>query len=207
LKQKGQGIEKELIRSPMDGIITQIDVSQGQRVQANTSAMLIAAKQKLIARLGIEPEDIALVKVGTTVNITSVFVPDIVIESTVREIHGMINPQTHLVEILVEIPDTQVDNLALGSRLLGQMKLASRKALVVPRSAVLGFNDKAYIFTLDHNKAKRIAVQVGEEVGDLIEVSGQLKVGDMVVISGNYELEEGMAVRIKASNQSISGSK
>jgi RND family efflux transporter MFP subunit len=204
LIQRGQGIDKEVIRAPMDGIITRVDVSQGQRIQADSSAMLIAAKQKLIARLGVEPEDVSLIKIGTSVNITSVFVPNVTLESTVREIHGMINPQTHLVEILVEIPENQADNLALGSRLLGRMKLTSRQAFVVPRSAVLGFNDAAYIYTIDNQqKAQKIFIKAGEEIGDLIEISGELKAGEKVVTSGNYVLEDGMNVRI-INNQSNS---
>ncbi|HEN47469.1 MAG TPA: efflux RND transporter periplasmic adaptor subunit [Mizugakiibacter sp.] len=195
LQQHRQGVEKEVLRAPMDGIITRLDVSQGQRVQANKTAMLIAAEQRLIARLGVEPEDLVSVRVGTPVIITSVFVPDIRIETTVREVHAMIDPATNLVEVLSTIPEAQIDHLVLGSRILGRFQLASRRALVVPCSAVLGEADNAWVYTIDNGLARRIPVQARIEADDLIEVSGALKAGDSVVVSGNAQLSDGMAVR------------
>jgi multidrug resistance efflux pump len=84
LQQRGQNIEKETLRTPMNGIVTQLDISQGQRKQANTTAMLIAAEQRLIAQLGVEPEDLGLIQAGTPVTITSVFVPELKIETTIQ---------------------------------------------------------------------------------------------------------------------------
>lgn len=195
LQQRGQGVEKETLRAPMDGIITRLDGSQGQRVQADATAMLIAAEQRLIARLGIEPEDLSRVQAGTPVTITSVFVPDVVITTRVREVHAMIDPATHLVEVLAPIPEAQIDHLVLGSRILGRIQMASRRALVVPRSAVLWQGGQAYVYIVDAGKARRVAVKPGVDEGDLIEVTGALKTGDAVVVSGNYELSDGMAVR------------
>lgn len=195
LHERGMDVVAETLRAPMDGIVTRLDVSQGQRVQADTTAMLIAAEQKLIARLGVEPEDLAAVQAGTAVTITSVFVPGVKVESTIREVHAMINPSTHLVEVLAPIPEQQIAQLVLGSRILGQIHLASHTALVVPRSAVLGDAPDAYLYTVNGGMAHRVAVQTGGNINDLIEVSGNLKVGDRVVVSGNYQLTDGMAVR------------
>ncbi len=195
LQQRGQGVEKETLRAPMDGIITRLDLSQGQRVQADTTAMLIAAEQRLIARLGVEPEDLAKVQAGTPVSITSVFVPSVTITTKIREVHAMINPATHLVEVLAPIPEAQIDHLVLGSRILSRIQLASRRALVVPRSAVLWGSGQAYVYIIDAGKARRVPVKPGVDDGDLIEVSGALKAGDAVVVSGNYELSDGMAIR------------
>ena len=83
----------------------------------------------------------------------------------------------------------------MGSRILGQIHLASHTALVVPRTAVLGDGSNSYLFTVSKNKAKRISVQTGVEEGGLIEVIGNLNVNDVVVITGNYELSDGMTVK------------
>jgi RND family efflux transporter MFP subunit len=195
LRKRGQGTEKETLRAPMDGIITQLDVSQGRRVQADTTAMLIAAEHRLIARLGIELEDLASVHVGMPVTITPVFVPDIHIATTIREVHAMIDPSTHLVEVLAAIPETQIGGLVLGSRILARMQLATHHALVVPRSAVLGGQNATYLYLVRAGKAQRVAVHSGTESGDRVEVTGDVQAGDRVVVSGNYELADGMAVR------------
>ena len=195
LQQSGQDVTQETLRSPIKGIITRLDVSQGQRVQADSTAMLLAAERSLIARLGVEPEDLPVVRVGTPVTITSVFVPGEEIVTSVREVHAMIDPATQLVEVLAAIPEDRVEGLVLGSRILGHLELDSRSTLAVPSSAVLGDPDNAYLFTVIEGRARRVSVQTGMERGDLVAVSGSLKAGEEVVVSGNYQLTDGMAVR------------
>ena len=195
LRERGMDVAAETLRAPRDGIITRLDVSQGQRVQADSAAMLIAAEQRLIARLGVEPEDLASVPAGAPVTVQSVFVPGVSVESRVREIHAMIDPGTHLVEVLVPIPEQHVDQLVLGSRVQGRIQLSSYQALVVPRSAVLGRGANAHVFIVSKGRAKRVSVQAGAEAGNGIAVRGELAAGDKVVVSGNYELSDGMAVR------------
>ncbi len=195
LHKRGLDRTKETLRAPMDGIITQLNVAQGQRVQANTTAMLIAAEKRLIARLGVEAEDLGRLKPGTPVTLTSVFVPEVKVESQIREVHAMINPRTHLVEVLSPIPEQQIDHLVLGSRILGHIQLTPHQALVVPRSAVLGDEQSAFVYTVKQGKARKIKVQTGLEQGDEIEIIGPLKAGDSIITLGNYELSDGMAIR------------
>lgn len=195
LQQRGLDIAQGTLRAPRDGIITQLDVAQGQRLQADTSAMLIAADQNLVARLGVEPEDLALVQVGAPVIISSVFVPGIAIKTSIREVHAMIDPGTHLVEVMAEIPAQKDERLVLGSRILGQIQLAAHSALLVPRNAVLSDADGSYVLTLHDHIAARVAVQTGIEDGEMVEIAGELQAGVVVILSGNYELSDGMAVR------------
>ncbi len=195
LHERGLDHSEETLYAPMDGIITQLDVAQGQRMQANTTAMLIAAEKRLIARLGVEAEDLGRLKPGTPVTITSVFVPGEKVESRIRELHAMINPHTHLVEVLSPIPEQQSDHWVLGSRILGHIHLTPHPALVVPRSAVLKNNRGTFVYTIRQGKAKKIKVRTGLEEGSEIEIMGPLKAGDTIITLGNYELHDGMAIR------------
>lgn len=197
-KQRGLNLKNETIRAPMDGIISQIPITQGQRIQSDSTAMLIAAERHLVARVGIEPEDLSRIHPGLSVNIRSVFVPDIQVLSQIREIHAMINPSTNLVEILAPIPDKNVDHLVLGSRITATIQLPEHTGMVVPRSAILGTPDNQYIYTVINGSAKRIQVKMGISAKNYVEIratDGGIKVGDTVVIEGNYELSDGMSVR------------
>jgi len=195
LEQSGQDVTEETLRSPMDGIVTRLNVAQGERIQANTTAMLIAAEHRLIARLGIESEDLSQVAVGKPVTLSSVFDPDVRIETEIREVHAMVDPTTQLVEVLAEIPEDQSRKLVLGSRITGLIRVTEKAALTVPRTAVLGEGDDACVFTVSDGRAVRVPVTVGIEEGSLVEISGAVSAGERVVVSGNYQLEDGMAVR------------
>ena len=195
LRKRGLDLAEETLLAPMDGIITQLDVAQGQRVQADTTAMLIAAEKRLIARPGVEAEDLGFIEPGTPVTITSVFVPEVRVKSEIREIHAMINPATHLVDVLAPIPENQIDHLILGSHIIGRIHLPMHPALMVPRSAVLGDDADAFVYIVKEGKAHKVNVRIGLEQNNKIEVSGNIKAGDNVVTQGNYELSEGALVR------------
>jgi len=195
LQKRGLNHAKETLRATMDGIITQLNVAQGQRVPANTSTMLIAAEKRLIARLGVEPEDLGRIRPGTPVTITSVFVPKLKVESHISEIHAMINPSTHLVEVLSPIPKQHTAHLVLGSRIMGHIHLQRHRAVVVPRSAVLGDGLNTFVYIVKQKKAYKINVHTSLEQGNEIEIKGKIKAGDTIVTLGNYELSDGMAIR------------
>lgn len=195
LRKQGQDKPGEILRAPMDGIIIQLGIKQGQRVQANVTALMITAEHQLIAQLGVEPEDLASLQPGVEVRLSSVFMPDYQVQTHVREVHAMINPATHLVDILAPIPADRVDHLILGSRMIGRIELSAHKGLTVPRSAVLQDEQGDYLFLVIDEHAKRVNIETGLTQGGLLEVKGKLRVGDVVVTAGNYELRDGMTVR------------
>jgi RND family efflux transporter MFP subunit len=195
LEARKQNKTAETVSAPTDGIVTQLAVKQGDRVQADISALAIATGNRLIALLGVEPEDISLLQPGTPVKISSVFVPDYKVESQLREIHAMINPATHLVDALVPIPADKTDHLVLGSRLTAEIRLNAHTGMTVPRSAVLQDQEGCYVFRIVDGKARRVDVTTGLESDQWIEITGGLQQGDAIVRLGNYELTDGMPVR------------
>ena len=49
----GTQLKEEVIRAPFAGIVTQLSVAQGQRVQADTTALLLARRDALVVLLGV----------------------------------------------------------------------------------------------------------------------------------------------------------
>lgn len=195
LEAQKQNKTAETVSAPTDGIITQLVVNQGDRVQADTAALSIATGNQLIALLGVEPEDIRFLQPGTSVLVKSVFVPGYQAESHLREIHAMINPATHLVDALVPIPADQTDHLVLGSRLIAEIRLNAHTGMVVPRSAVLQDQQGSYVFRVVDGKAQRVAVTTGVESDQWTEITSGLQPDEAIVNVGNYVLKDGMPVR------------
>jgi len=90
-----------------------------------------------------------------------------------------------------------------GSKLLledfvsGQLTKVAADGLVVPRDAVLpGEGTDFELFTVRDGKAVKHTVRVGVENDQEAQVMAEgLKAGDPAVVIGNFELEDGMAVR------------
>ena len=191
----GTGESSKVLRAPFSGIVIQLSVTQGQRVQADTAAVQLASGQGLVVPLGVELEDIESVKPGQTVILSPVFRPGVRIAAQVHEVHAMVDPTTHLIDVLVNVPSRDSGAFVLGEDLRGTIVVQQEHALAVSRSAVLQDAAGSYVF-LDHaGRARRVAVTTGLEQDGWVAVKGPLAAGDAVVVLGNYELTDGMAVR------------
>jgi RND family efflux transporter MFP subunit len=195
LQKVGADLQLQTVRAPFDGIVTQLSVTQGSRVQADTTALLLGHQDRLIVLLGAEPEDAKRLQAGQVVVLKSVFDPGIRIESKVAAVHALINPATRLVDVVVPIPAEQAGRLTLGSVVQAEIIINTTNHLVVPRNAVQLGADGAYVFRVEAGRAKLIAVDVELAEGALLNVSGNLEPGDKVITVGSHVVEDGMAVR------------
>jgi membrane fusion protein (multidrug efflux system) len=108
-------------------------------------------------------------------------------------VHGMVNPQTQLVDVVVRISS---GDLLPGMRVKGEITLATRTGWAVPRSAVLRDGNGDYLYQVRDGVAHRVAITVESDGDRLLGISGSgLDPSLKVVAQGNYELHDGMAVR------------
>jgi RND family efflux transporter MFP subunit len=194
-RKLGTGQSSEVLRAPFAGIITQLPITQGQRVQADTTALLLASGEDLVVPLGVEQEDVTRVRAGQPVTLSPVFRADVSMTTTISEVHAMVDPKTRLVDVFVHIPKEDAPELVLEETVRGVIQLHQARVPAVPRSAVLRDERGAYLYVVRDGSAHRVDVTTGVGQGPLIEVQGGLQAGDKVVTEGNYELSDGMAVR------------
>jgi RND family efflux transporter MFP subunit len=195
LEAQGQNRAIMRVAAPASGIITQLDTKQGDRLQEGTALLEMVIGNHLVAVLGIEPEDIHCLAPGIPVTLRSVFVPDYQANSQLREIHAIINPATHLVDVLVPIPADQTAGLVLGSYLTADIRLSEHTGLTVPRHAVLQDEQGAYVFRIVDGRGKRTSVSTGQETAQWIEITSGLQKDEAIVAVGNYALTDGMKLR------------
>ena len=191
----GTGTPSEIIRAPFDGIVSVVQIGQGDRIQAGAPAMQLSRVDRPRIVLGIEPEDARKVRRGMPVKLVPVFDSTQSAAGVVSTVNGMINPQTGLVDLLVKLKPGQAFHLMPGTRIQGFITLSSRRGFVVPRQAVLSDAKGPYIFVVRNGHAHRINVRTNVESNGLIGISGPFEKQDRVVVLGNYELQEGMEVR------------
>jgi membrane fusion protein, multidrug efflux system len=191
-RRRGANRGSERVTAPFDGIVVSIAVAQGDRLAAGAPALQLARQTGLLVYLGIEPEDSDRVKAGMPVRLYSVFDARRTVDARVAQVHGMVNPQTQLVDVVVRLRDRE---LIPGMRVRGVITLSQTETWTVPRSAVLRDARGAYIFQVQRGRARRVDVRTGPETDQLTSVSGDFDPALPVVTLGNYELRDGMAVR------------
>ncbi len=188
----GAGRALEQTTAPFNGIVMSVQAAQGDRLAAGAPLLQLARAGGQRVLLGVEPDDVSRVRPGMTVSIAPVFSSKSKVSGRVAQVFGMINPQTQLVDVLVKVSE---GGLMPGTRVRAEIEVATQTAWVVPRTAVLTDANGAYLFQVAAGIARRINVQTGVEHKGLIAVQGAFDTALAVVSLGNYELQDGMAVR------------
>ena len=198
LKKRGVDGRRNIL-AHREGLIRKVFVQEGAIVPAGAPLAEIISQNRLEARLGVEPENNRQVKLNQTVSLTRVEVPDAKeFKGSVREISRAVNPGTLLVDVFVSFSPTP--NILLGETVAGNIVVASVTGLIVPRNAVLRKGDQDILFTVKNDRAVKHRVTMGLEDQKDIRITGtDLQPGEPVVVLGNYELTDGMAVRMEVS--------
>jgi RND family efflux transporter MFP subunit len=192
-----QWLEQDRLLAPASGLVRDVLTSEGALVPAGGPLVSIALQQRFEVRLGVEPEDIVTLHTGQTVRLQPVDrsggAP---VVGRIRSIGQQVSAETRLVEVMVAPPEG-TQRLLLNQFVRAEVEVRDTRGLIVPRSAVLPHEDGFLLFTVKEGRATRHEVELGISTDRLVQVQGDgLADGDSVVVLGNYELTDGMGVRV-----------
>jgi RND family efflux transporter MFP subunit len=198
LQKEGAGASTTMTAS-VPGIVSHIDVREGQMVAAGAPLLEVAHGNRIEVELGFEPEDIPSIHVGDPVELAPVHGdPGQGASGRVRLITSEVDPATALVKVFVSLPSQ--GGVTLFSFMRGTLTAEAGSALIVPTEAVLPEKNGYTLFTVRNGHAVRHLVRVGLETDTEVQVEGRgVAAGESAVLAGNYELKPGMAVSPQAS--------
>jgi len=195
----GGGSSEETIDAPADGVATALNVNLGDRFQSGTALLTFAPSQGLIAKLGVQPEQGMHLKPGMPVDVQGTYGSGDTLRGRLDVVGHAVDAQTHLLPLQVSLPPEASSALIAGAAVQGTIDTASYTAWAIPRNAVLHDDKGDYVFVVDRDHAKRINVTLKHPDGDTVGVQGGLDSTKRVIVSGNYELDDGDAVREQAA--------
>lgn len=191
LEHETGGKPQQTLVAPFDGVVATVPVNQGDRVAAGTALLTITRSNGLVVTCGIEPSELKRLKLGQTVRIKPLSGDAEAVEGKLARIDKSLNPKTRLVDADVAVDD----ELIQGQAFRAQIEVGELKGWLVPRDAVLDDDEGTYLFQVAGDKAKRVKVKRLGMDDDTAAVEGPLDPKLEVVAVGNYQLEDGGAVR------------
>ena len=213
LNQSQQNLNKTVITSPLDGMVTSLPVKVGETVITGTniagSALMdIADPSEVLADVQVDEADIANVKLGEDANIDAVSFPDRTLHGKVQFVASSVTDTSSLTstasasqgrtfEVKIAISDKDIGVLKPGMSARAEIFTQSTPdTLSVPVQAVLYDNDPnskslepttgAYVFMVDGGKARKTPVTTGVSSDTFEALTSGVKAGDMVA-SGPYQ--------------------
>ena len=199
LDAQGGGATTSTIAAPFDGVVASVAVAQGDRVAAGAAILQLAHADTLRVQIGIEPARSRQVRVGTVARLLPIYTSadhPAPIEAKVASVQDVVDPKTQLVSAIVNLPRGVGAALVPGMKVRAGLQVGEHRGIAVPRNAVLTDSRGDYVYQVQGDKARRTAVTKQLEAGGYVAVAGLTDLALPVVTMGNYELQDGMTVKV-----------
>jgi len=186
------------IRSPIDGVVTDRPLYEGDLAAANQPLLTVMNTSRLIAKSHIPQAEAAALKVG---NPAELKIPglDEPLKAHVSLVSPALDPGSTTIEVWVEVrkPDP-----ALRPGMTVQVSMTAKTAkdaVVVPVGAIFKNAEGADYVLLagSDEKAHQKTVQLGVRNADKAQIVSGINPGDSVIIAGGYAIPDGTQIKIE----------
>ena len=188
-----------LIKSPIDGVVTDRPLYEGDLATANQPILTVMNLSLLIGKAHIPQAEAAQLKVGNPAELTIAGL-DEPVKGRVSLVSPALDPGSTTVEVWVEArkPDP-----ALRPGMTVAISMTAKTAtdaIVVPAAAVFRSEEAGdYVLVAGSDgKAHQKKVQVGIRNKDSAQILSGINAGDPVITTGGYGLPDGTLVKIEA---------
>ncbi len=189
-------LENTTISAPIGGTIADTYVSLGEQVGMGSKVALIVDTSRLKVRVPLPERGAVQHHTGDKVAVSSDLFPGRAFSGRIEsvsvrgdETHSFPTEVTLLGDAAAELRAGMSVRLTFGGN-------EKRKALLIPRTAIIGSVRTPEVFVVVDGVAELRAIGVGEEYGTDIEVLSGLAQADKVVTGGQSLLTDAQAVKI-----------
>ena len=205
LDQVNDQLSKTKIISPIDGVITSLDIKVGETAIASStnipgsSLMTIANPASIYTEVLVDEADVATIEVGQRAEIVAIAYPDQPMQGVVRFIanSAKVAPGRQGLSFTVKIEITDPGDVILRPGMSCRAEIFTRQdqeVTAVPLQAVIFEEDRAalrsehYVFINDGGVARKTRVEVGLSDDEYQELLSQIEGNVEIVVGPNQEL-------------------
>ncbi|MBI5755325.1 MAG: efflux RND transporter periplasmic adaptor subunit [Nitrospirae bacterium] len=189
------------IRAPFDGIVTERFLDTGALVQLSTTTStspIVTVMYVDTVRIFIDaPEpDVPFIKVGLPASISIDALPGKTFTGKITRFSSSLNMATRTMRIAIDIPNP---DHALFPGMYGNVTLElelHKDAITVPAECLVIENYKKFLYVVEDDIAKKIAVETAIDTGIHVEITQGLKGNEDIILRGKAAVSEGSRVRI-----------
>ncbi|MHB8073322.1 efflux RND transporter periplasmic adaptor subunit [Desulfosporosinus fructosivorans] len=195
-------LDNAVVTAPVDGIVSQVNVTVGNMATSAQSALSLTNKNSLYTTISVAEN---LVNRLTQGNVVQVTVPTVSAGSFVGKIDNIgpsSDPKTHLYPIKILVANTE-GLIKPGMFVKVQLTTEEKAGVMAIKSeAVVLKNEKTIVYVVDGDKAVAKEVVTGLDTGVDIEILKGLTQGDQVIIKGQTLVADGHKVKVVGGEES-----
>ena len=198
LASAGKQVGNLTVRSPIDGIVAARPANAGDVVSPGTELYRIIDPRSMRLEASVSSESLAAITVGLPVQFEIRGYPGQTFQGRIERIAPTADPVTRQVPIFVTIPNT-AGRVVAGLFAEGRVALQSRRALVVPLTAVNTDDPKgAWVLRATGSKAERVPVELGlrDDQTERVEITRGVQEGDQLLLGSARAITPGTPLKL-----------
>jgi RND family efflux transporter MFP subunit len=187
---------KTEISAPFSGEVARKHTEVGQWLDKGGAVVTLIDLSRIRITVSVPERYISRVRVGQPASVTADAFEGKTYQAKVYAIISEGDPQARVFPVKFEV-DNRAFELKSGMLVRVTFETGrSRKALMVPKDALVSRGEGSVVFAVRDGVAREVAVSVQAFFGSMAEVSGKIEPEDQVVVRGNERLRDGQPVQV-----------
>ncbi|MBT3274031.1 MAG: HlyD family efflux transporter periplasmic adaptor subunit [Spirochaetales bacterium] len=194
-------IEEATIRSPMTGMVLEIDETigvAGSSIKLGQALFTVVDPGSAIIELDVDEDYAAALEAGQPVEITANNQKSIGTISSVGQVAQLSSDGLGATIVVKVKPNPEIGDLLQGTTVVGVFELGVKEAtMLLPRGPYLTTGSQRYMYVIEGDRAVRREVTFGEVQGSYIEILKGVEPGESVIISGYQNFIEFPVIQLE----------
>lgn len=186
----GESGEYIPVRSPLNGVVLEKEITQGTAVTVGSPLFVVADLTELWAVAEIDETELPLVKAGRDVELRVAAYPGESFPGRITFVADTVNPKTRRVTVRCQVPNADG---RLKPEMYAALTLSAgepREALAVPTGAIQEIRGWPIVFVRTaRGSFERRDVAVGAETEGWVELRSGVREGEAVATTGSFLLK------------------
>jgi len=195
-EQMEDNFNNTVVKAPMDGVVSTLNVKEGQVVSSGQMAATIVDMDKVYMEINVVEDVVNRLSIDQKVDLSIPAAFDEDISSTISYISPTadIGSNLYSVKVYIDNSDRKIRPGMNGKVKLNLDKIDS--VIAIKSNAVLDKKDEKIVFVVENDQAVERTVILGLDTGDYVEIKEGLKTDEEVIIKGQHYVENGRKVKV-----------
>jgi membrane fusion protein (multidrug efflux system) len=188
------------IRAPFAGHVGLAKVELGDYVNVGDMVTNVQVLNPLRVEFNLPESYAGRVQMKTSIDLHNDAFADQTFKGEVYAIDTKVDQATRSQAMWAKVKNDQ-KLLIPGMFVQIQLPITTEMAMVVPTIAVSYDVQGPFVYRIEKNHVKHVAVQLGSRLGDVVRVLAGLKPGDQIVSAGQIKISDGQEVHVIAEQK------
>ncbi len=182
-----------VVKSPINGYVTERNIELGQLIQPDTDIMKVIDNTRIWVEAGVYEKDYSHLKIGQTVTITATALPGKTYKGKVIKVNKELQPESRTFKVFIKIEKGKAELIPNMFTTVAFEYTTPDSVIVLPEEAVQFDGTEYFVFVAKSpGTFVRREVTIGEKMDSLVVIRDGLENTDQVVLSKAFLVKSEM---------------